>query len=276
MMSQRWRRSPGLGPYAFVMLAFLYAPLLVLGVYAFNGGTLVTVWDGLSLRWFRAVLVNDDIRRAAVNSVLVATVATLVATAIATLTALTLETLSTRRSGFMAGLVALPLIVPEIVTAVTTLVFFASIHLRLGLGNLILAHIVFCIPFAMMPIRARLQGLGDGLHNAARDLYAPPVAVFRRVTLPLLAPGIVSGALLSFVVSLDDFVLSALLGDAGTTTLPVYVYGMIRRGITPEVNAISTLLLVVSLALAAVAQGLNRPRRAPKSKNISQQETSTP
>lgn len=265
MSTPRWRSYPGLGAYAALMLAFLYAPLLILGIYAFNGGSLVTVWDGWSIRWFQAVARNDDIRRAALNSLLVAGCATVIATTTATLAALALQALSARRAGLAAGLLSLPLIVPEIVTAVTTLAFFASIHLRLGLGNLVIAHTVFCIPFAMMPIRARLQGLGDGLQMAARDLYAPPWQVFRRVTLPLLAPGILSGALLSFVVSLDDFVLSALLGDAGTTTLPVYVYGMIRRGITPEVNAISTILLVVSLVLVALAQALNRPRGAENS-----------
>ena len=112
----------------------------------------------------------------------------------------------------------------------------------------------------MMPIRARVRGMGETLENAARDLYAPPLAVFRRITLPLLAPAIWSGAILAFVVSLDDFVISALVGDAGTTTLPVYVYGMIRRGITPEVNAASTLMLVFSLILAGLGRSLSRRR----------------
>lgn len=259
MRTSNWRQFPGLGLFGLTMLAFLYAPLLLLGIYAFNGGNLVTVWDGFSLRWFRSVIANTDLQVAAWNSLIIAAVATLCATSFALLAALALERMRQKRAMFASGFLSLPLLVPEIVTAVTTLAFFSSIHLRLGLGNLILAHIVFCIPFAMMPIRARLQGMGADYQLAASDLYAGPIRVFVCITVPLLMPGIISGALLSFVVSLDDFVLSALLGDAGSTTLPVYIYAMIRRGITPEVNAISTLLLLVSLCFAAVAQLFNRP-----------------
>lgn len=257
-----WRKTPGLGPYTAFMIFFLYAPLMVLVVFSFNAGNLVTVWSGFSLKWFAVVAANDDIQEAALNSLIVASLATLIGTAFATLAAIGMERSASRLTGVFSGLFALPLLVPEIVTAVTTLVFFASIDLRLGIGNLVIAHTVFCIPFAMMPIRARLRGMGEGLEHAARDLYAPPLKVFWRITLPLLSPAIVSGAILAFVVSLDDFVLSALVGDAGTTTLPVYVYGMIRRGITPEVNAVSTLLLVASLLLAGLGQYLNRPRHA--------------
>lgn len=252
--------SPGLGAYVALIVLFLYAPLAVLTVYSFNGGNLVTVWNGASLRWFEAVIANGDIQDAALNSFIIAGSATVLATLIAIPAALGLERASRRLGVALGSLFALPLLVPEIVTAVTTLVFFASIKLRLGLANLVIAHTVFCIPFAMMPIRARVRGMGETLENAARDLYAPPLAVFRRITLPLLAPAIWSGAILAFVVSLDDFVISALVGDAGTTTLPVYVYGMIRRGITPEVNAASTLMLVFSLILAGLGRSLSRRR----------------
>lgn len=255
-----WRKTPGLGSYTVFILVFLYAPLLVLVAYSFNAGNLVTVWSGFSFVWFGVVAANGDIQEAALNSLIVASSATILSTVIATLAAIGLERASSRWTGLYSSLFALPLLVPEIVTAVTTLVFFSSIHLRWGIGNLVVAHTVFCISFAMMPIRARIRGMGHQWENAARDLYAPPIQVLLRVTLPLLSPGIVSGAILAFVVSLDDFVLSAMVGDAGTTTLPVYVYGMIRRGITPEVNAASTILLAVSLLLAGLAQYLNRPR----------------
>ncbi|MCQ4632645.1 ABC transporter permease [Shinella sp. CPCC 100929] len=253
-----WRRTPGFGTYTACIFFFLYAPLVVLVAYSFNGGSLVTVWGGASLKWFAAVAVNRDIQAAALNSVIIAAAATFAATSLGTLAAVGMERSAQRSSGVMSSLFALPLLVPEIVTAVTTLIFFSSLNLRLGLMNLIVAHTVFCIPFAMMPVRARMKGLGDLWENAARDLYAPPFKVLTRVTIPLLRPAIFSGAILSFVVSLDDFVISAMVGDAGTTTLPVYVYGMIRRGITPEVNAASTILLVISIVLAAVGQYLNR------------------
>ena len=141
------------------------------------------------------------------------------------------------------------LMVPEIVTAVAVLIFFASIGLNWGLGNVIIAHITFCIPFAFMPIRARLEGMDTTLEQAARDLYASEWEAFRYVTVPLLMPGILAGAMLSFVISMDDFIITLMVGGAGSTTLPVYIYSMIRRGLTPEINAVSTLLLLVSIAI---------------------------
>ena len=260
MMVGNSKRQSGLTFYSVTILFFLYAPLFILIGFSFNASNFVTVWEGFSFKWFVKVFENDDIRAAALNSVIVATFATIVATITAVPAAMGLERMRGASVGPYTGLFALPLLVPEIVTAVTTLAFFSSVQMRLGLGNLIIAHTVFCIPFAMMPIRARLRGMGEELQHAGSDLYASPARVFLRITLPLLSPAIISGAILSFVVSFDDFVLSVLVGDAGTTTLPVYVYGMIRRGITPEVNAVSTLLLLTSLILAGVAQYLNQNR----------------
>ena len=256
-----WRRTPGLGPYAGLMFFFLYAPLIILVVYAFNANTIATVWTHGSLTWFVKVLNNADIQRATKNSVIVAIVATIASTAIAVAGAIALERgRAMRERGFAVGLIMLPLIVPEIVTAITTLVFFTSIGLRLGLGNLIIAHTVFCIPFALLPIQARLRDIGSAVEDAARDLYADEWRVFRRVTLPLLMPAVVSGALLAFVVSLDDFLISLMVSEAGTTTLPIYIYGMMRVGVTPEINAVSTLLLVASLALVVPAMLVRRDR----------------
>jgi spermidine/putrescine transport system permease protein len=249
-----YRHTPGLGAFVAGVFAFLYAPLGVLIAYAFNANQVATVWSGFSLRWFGVVIGNADIQRAAWNSLAVAAGATLLATAAATAGALGLE--RGRRvagGGATLALVMLPLVVPEIVTAITSLVFFSAIRLHAGLGNLVIAHTVFCIPFALLPIRARLQDMGLAVEEAARDLYASEWRAFRRVTLPLLLPAIVAGALLAFVVSLDDFLISLMVSEAGTTTLPVYIYGMLRLGITPQVNALSALLLVASLALVAAA-----------------------
>ena len=147
----------------------------------------------------------------------------------------------------IGGLIALPLVVPEIVTAVATLLFFVLIGIRLGLTSLIIAHTVFCLPFAYLPVRARLEGMDPLLEEAAADLYATRLATFRRITLPLLWPGILSGAMLAFIISLDDFVISYFVAGAGSTTLPVYIFGMIRIGITPEVNAVSAMMLLISI-----------------------------
>jgi spermidine/putrescine transport system permease protein len=160
--------------------------------------------------------------------------------------------------GLVTGMIAMPLVVPEIIVAITTLVFFSALGMHYGLLNLIIAHTVFCIPFAVLPIRARLLDMGGTLEEAGRDLYADEWQLFRRITLPLLMPAIGAGAIMAFVVSLDDFLISMMVSSAGSTTLPVYVYGMMRLGVTPEVNAISTILLVVSLIFVTAALLLGR------------------
>ena len=249
-----WRHTPGLAPYAGLMFVFLYAPIVILIVYAFNENRIATVWSGFSVQWFGTVLHNADIQRATGNTLVVAVAATIASTVIALAGAIGLERgRAGAGRGAVVGLIMMPLVVPEIITAITTLVFFSAIGLRIGLGNLIIAHTVFCIPFALLPIQARLRDIGNAVEDAARDLYADEWRVFRRVTLPLLMPAVASGALLAFVVSLDDFLISFMVSEAGTTTLPVYIYGMMRVGLTPEINAVSTLLLLASLALVVPA-----------------------
>jgi spermidine/putrescine transport system permease protein len=258
-----WRHTPGFGPLTAAILVFLYAPLAILVVYAFNASRMVTVWQGFSTRWFVAIAQNGDIRGAAENSLIIAVAATIASTLIALAGALALErgTLNVARS-IVAGMVAMPLVVPEIVVAITTLVFFSALGMHHGLLNLIIAHTVFCIPFALLPIQARLKDMGGTLEEVGRDLYASEWMLFRRITLPLLAPAIGAGAIMAFVISLDDFLISMMVSSAGSTTLPVYVYGMMRLGVTPEVNAISTVLLAISLIFVTVALLLGRRRPA--------------
>jgi spermidine/putrescine transport system permease protein len=258
-----WRHTPGLGPLTAAILVFLYAPLAILVVYAFNASRMVTVWKGFSTQWFIAIAENGDIRGAAENSLIIAVAATIASTLIALAGALALErgTLKTARA-IVGGMVAMPLIVPEIVVAITTLVFFSALGMHHGLLNLIIAHTVFCIPFALLPIQARLKDMGGTLEEVGRDLYASEWMLFRRITLPLLAPAIGAGAIMAFVISLDDFLISMMVSSAGSTTLPVYVYGMMRLGVTPEVNAISTVLLAISLVFVTAALLLGRRRLA--------------
>jgi spermidine/putrescine transport system permease protein len=161
--------------------------------------------------------------------------------------------------------VNLPLMVPEIVTAIATLIFFALIYatlgLSLGIGNLMIAHAVFCVPFAYLPIRARLEDMDRTLEQAAADLYATPWQTFRRVTLPLMMPGITAGATLAFVVSFDDFTITLMLAGPGQTTLPIYIWTSLRRGISPEINAMSSILLVISVILVTASFLLGRRRK---------------
>ena len=240
----------GLGAWTIVFFIFLYLPIVVLIFYSFNANRMVMNWGGFGLEWYLKAFNNDDIQNAVWNSLIVATVATVFATAIATIGALVLARGGNFRGKTLSlGLITLPLMVPEIVTAVAVLIFFSAIGMNWGLGNVIIAHITFCIPFAFMPIRARLEGMDTSLEQAARDLYASEWETFRFVTVPLLMPGIVAGAMLSFVISMDDFIITLMVGGAGSTTLPVYIYSMIRRGLTPEINAVSTVLLLVSIAI---------------------------
>jgi spermidine/putrescine transport system permease protein len=256
-----WRHTPGFGTLTASILVFLYAPLLILVIYAFNGSRMVTVWEGFSVRWFVAVAENGDIRGAAENTLIVAIAATIASTLIAIAAALALERGNLRivRS-IVAGMAAMPLVVPEIVVAITSLVFFSALGMHHGLINLMIAHTVFCIPFALLPIQARLRDMGGSLEEAGRDLYADELTLFRRITLPLLMPAIAAGAIMAFVISLDDFLISMMVSSAGSTTLPVYVYGMMRLGVTPEVNAISTVLLAISLMFVTAALWLGRRR----------------
>ena len=241
---------PGLRTLSLLFLAFLYLPIAVLVLYSFNAGNIVMVWTGFSTDWYTKAFANEDIRKAAMNSIIVAVSATAIATSCATLAALALARGGKfRGQGATVGIITLPLMVPEIVTAVAMLVFFSNIGLNFGLGNVILAHTTFCIPFAFMPIRARLEGMDTSLEQASRDLYASDWETFRLITLPLLMPGVLAGAMLAFVISMDDFIITLMVAGAGDTTLPVYIYSMIRQGITPEINAVSSILLLFSIVM---------------------------
>ncbi len=259
------KTQPGFTQIAALCFLVLYAPLLPLVIYSFNAGTSLAIWEGLSLRWYVSAWDNDLVQDATFRSLYLAASAALIATTLATMAAL-----GTTRRGKFRGLTAIyaminqPLMVPEIVTAVALLILFAVVKGVVdyqGMGYLILAHTAFCIPFAYLPIRARLEGMDLTLETAAADLYATPWQAFRYVTLPLLWPGILAGMMLAFVISLDDVVITELVKSAGQDTLPTYMLGQLRRVITPEVNAISTVLLAVSVVIVTIFFFLNREKR---------------
>ena len=241
---------PGFKGWTWMFFIYLYAPIVVLVVYSFNASQSAQSWGGFSSGWYAKAFDNHEIQSAAINSLIVGVIATVLATVAATLAALTMAR-GRRFRGYAVAdaILMLPLVVPEIATAVATLGFFATVGISLGLTTVIIAHTVFCIPFAFLPIKARLSGMDNTLEQAAQDLYANDWQTFRYVTLPLLTPGIVAGAMLSFIISIDDFIITLMVAGAGATTLPLYIYSMIRRGITPEVNAISTVMLVISVLL---------------------------
>lgn len=244
---------PGFTAIAMVAFVVLYVPIFTLVIYAFNGGNSVALWGGFSFRWFGVAWNNAAVQDAAVRSLVVASCASGIATTVSMMAAL-----GTTRRGRFSGqtfiyvMINQPLMVPEIVTAVALLIVFAAIKIATGytgLAYLILAHAAFCIPFAYLPIRARLEGMDNALEVAAADLYASPWQAFHRITLPLMMPGVIAGAMLSFVISLDDVIITEFVKSAGQDTLPTYMLGQLRRALTPEVNAISTALLGVTVVL---------------------------
>ena len=255
------RAFAGFGPVAMACAVFLYAPILFLAVYSFNDGRSVSQWSSFSLRWYIKVMHNTDIQTATLNSLIIATIAATVATTLALGAAMAMTNNRFRGEEAAYATITFPLMVPEIVTAVASLVFFVSIGISLGFTTILLAHIVFCIPFAYLPIRARLEGMDQTLRSAAADLYASRWQSFAKVTLPLMIPGLISGWLLAFIISLDDFIISTMVSGPGSTTLPMHIYGMLRLGITPEVNAISSLMLVGSTLLVIVASVLSRSEK---------------
>jgi len=249
------KTQPGFNQVAWFCIAALYAPIAVLVIFSFNDNRSVVLWTEFSLRWYISAFGNVGIQSAAIISFEVALVATIGATIFATMAALaTTRTRPFRGLTLAYGIINQPLMVPEIVTAIATLSLFSIVKQATGItgiGYLMLAHTAFCIPFAYMPIRARLEDMTLSLEQAAADLYAPPMKVFRRVTLPLLMPGIMAGAMLAFVVSLDDVIITLMVAGPGETTLPIYILGAIRRGITPEINAVSTILVMISVLFVA-------------------------
>lgn len=248
------RHYPGLRLISALFFLYLYAPLAIVVVYSFNANRIAGVWKGFSLKWYGSALNNAGLMEALRTSLTVAVVAMTVSTAIALMAALAI--IRGRNLRFRAvsqTVVNLPLLLPEIVLAVATLILFSLIGLQNGLLKLIIAHSAFCTPFAFLPIRARLQGMSLDYEEAATDLYASRWVAFRRVTLPLIFPGLFSGAMLAFLISMDDYITSSMLNTGGTTTLPVYIFSLIRRGTSPELNAVATMLIAASLILATVA-----------------------
>ena len=255
------KNFPLFGLISLVVFVFLYVPLVFVVGYSFNANRVVTVWKGFSLSWYADVLTNNDIQRALMNSLRVAVVATILSVILATGLAIGLLRMARAGRTFAWGLIMAPLIIPEIVFAIGTLALFVQVRFPLGVEAITLAHTAFCIPFALLPIRARLRSVDLSVYEAAADLGANEWTIFRRITLTLLMPGIVAGALLAFIISLDDFLVSYFLAGAGGTTLPVYIFGMIRNAITPGVNALSTLLLLVSIVIVTVSYIITRRKR---------------
>jgi spermidine/putrescine transport system permease protein len=255
---------------AWLVFAFLYLPILVLIIYSFNDNQRVGIWGGFSTRWYGEMFSNARVMDALWTSVLVAVISTIIATVLGTAAALSMERYRYRGQRTFDGLLYLPVIIPDITMAVMLLLFFVQAfdliflatgaQLSRGVGTITLAHVAFNISFVALVVRARLAGLDGALEEAAADLYASRWQAFRRVTLPLIAPGVAGGALLALTLSLDDVVIAEFVSGAGSTTLPVYVFGALRRGVTPLINAVSVLMLAGSILLVLLSLAVSRRR----------------
>jgi len=240
--------------------AFLYVPILALMVLSLNRAGLPTAWSGFSLQWYGKLFSNPKIIASAWNSLQVGLWSTLIATAIGTLLALGVE--RAKPSPFRDALLFAPMIIPDIVLAIALLSFFTLLKFTLGLHSIVMAHVVFNIAFVCAVIRARLKGYDWSLNEASRDLGATQWATFWRITFPLIRPSVIAAALLAFTLSIDEFIIAYFTAGAGrsSTTLPMQIYAMIRFGVTPEINAMATIVMGVSFVLVFAAQRLNRGR----------------
>jgi spermidine/putrescine transport system permease protein len=245
-----------LAAHTALVYLFLYAPIAILVAFSFNASRQTAVWSGFTLDWYRRLLDDPGLFQAVRNSLVVATAATILAVVLGTPAALALARHEFRGKRASQALLYLPVILPEVVLGAALVTFFGAVQLRLSLATVVIAHVVFSVSYVAIVVRARLAGLDPALEEAARDLGAGPFETFRRVTLPLALPGILAAALLVFTLSIDDYVITSFVAGVGATTLPLFIYSMLKVGVTPEVNAVSTLLLAATIGLIVIAQRL--------------------
>lgn len=245
-----------LGLAGWLVFLFLYVPILIVMVFSFSDNPNVGVWGGFTLGWYDRMFGNEQLMNALKNSVIVAIISTVISTVLGTAAAIALERY--RRwigRGPFDALLYLPVIIPDVTMAVMLLLWFTQLGTTLSLTTIIISHVAFNISFVAIVVRARLANMDESLEEAAADLYAGRWRAFRKVTLPLIWPGVVGGALLALTISLDDVVVTSFVKGPGANTLPVYVFGLIKKSVTPEINAVSTLMLVASMVLVFISLG---------------------
>jgi spermidine/putrescine transport system permease protein len=247
-------RNPLLSAYALIVYAFLFAPIVVLIVFSFNDSRRTFVWSGFTTEWYGRLLGNDRLLDAVGVTLQVALVAVVASTILGSLLGLGLARLRFRGRGSTETLLLLPMVTPEIVMGLSLLLFFFTLFdVRGSFAQLSIAHITFCVSFVAVTVRSRAAGMSPQLEEAARDLGASAWGAFRYVTLPLITPGIVAGALLALSLSIDDYVVTAFNAGIGNTTLPLYIYSAIKFGVSPEINAISTIVVAITAIAILIA-----------------------
>lgn len=243
-----------LASYSFLIYLFLYAPIIILIVYSFNDSKVNAVWMGFTTKWYYQLASDGDILTAFKNSLMVAFISTLISTVIGTLAAVGMYKYKFKGKTVLDGLLYVPIIIPEIVMGISLLVFFSQTKITLGIITLILAHVTFSISYVVVVVRAKLSGFDRSLEDAAMDLYANEFQTFSKITLPIILPGIAAGALMAITLSLDDVIISFFVSGPSYETLPLKIYSMVRVGVTPEINALSTVMIVITLSIAIVSE----------------------
>jgi len=251
MRNRQDRRGTGLWAAALAAYAFLYLPLAIVVTYSFNDSRLNAEWVGFTWHWYQVLLHDEDMLIAAGNSLFIALVSSVAATVLGTMAGIAIHRYDFRLLNFM---VLTPVAMPEILLGVSLLLFFIQVlNLTLGMLSIVLAHITFSVGFVAIVVRVALAALDESIFEAARDLGASPWQTFRYVTFPLILPGVIAGALMAFTLSIDDFVITFFTAGVGVQTLPLRIYSMIKIAVTPEVNAVSTLLMLLTLTLILLA-----------------------
>lgn len=237
--------------------AFLYIPIVVLIVFSFNQSRLNAVWTGFTLEWYGKLIHNDEVMRALSNTIKVAFFTSIISTVIGTLAAVGMYRYKFKGKAVLDNLLYIPVVIPEIVLGISLLIFFQRVSIPLGITTLIIAHCTFCIPFVVITVRSRMAGFDRSLEEAAMDLGAGQVKTFFYVTLPNIMPGVVAGALLSITLSLDDVITSFFVTGPSSTTLPLQIFSMVKFGVSPEINALSTVMLLVTVIIAVLSETIN-------------------
>jgi spermidine/putrescine transport system permease protein len=256
MKKKRW-------PYLYVafLMILTYVPIIVMAVYSFNASKISSVWGGWSFKWYETLFGDDDMWEALRNSLVLAALSCMCAVVIGTMGALGVHRKKTKLGGTIVYLSTLPIMLPEIILGMVFLSTFSLMGLPFGMTTLVIAHTSFCIPYIYSMVNARLMGMDKALEEAARDLGASPIQVFFDVTLPMILPAIFSGVILAFAMSFDDVVISIFMTGPTVNTLPIKIYTRIKTGVTPEINALSVILLITAAVLLGVSSLLSKRRK---------------
>ncbi len=238
--------------YTFIIFFFLYAPIFVLMIFSFNNSKSRAKWDGFTFKWYAELFKDDEILTSLYYTIIVAVISSLVATVIGTIAAIGIHNMNKIKKAIVMNLTYLPVVNPDIVTGISLMILFIFLKLNLGFITLLFAHITFNIPYVILSVMPKLKQLDRHVYEAALDLGATPLQAFRKVILPEIMPGVITGALLAFTLSLDDFVISFFTTGSGVSNLSITIYSMARRGINPKINALSTIMFITVLLLLVI------------------------